>query len=408
MAGPPVPGGAVLVGSDGRLVAAGPEDAVPRPPGVPTETLPGAAILPGLVNTHTHLELTGFDGLVPETAFPTWIRRLRTLKEERSPEEFLAAARRGLADCHAAGITTVADTGDSGASVRALAERGGSGIVYLEVFGPHPAQCREALDGLQRRVEAARPLASSRVRLGLSPHAPYTVSAPLYQAVARWADEVGLPIAVHLAESADESALLGEAGGAFAEAWRRRGIPLPPLPGRSPVRWLDQHGVLGPRTLGIHLVRATDEDLRTLAARGVGVAHCPRSNRRHGHGDADLSALLTSGLRVGVGTDSVASIAPLDLLAEARAARTLAGLDAEAALALCTTGAASALGLDGEVGCLVPGGWGDVTAFALPETRPRGPADVLESVLQATPADVRLTLLAGEPVYRREEGGAAD
>ncbi len=102
--------------------------------------------------------------------------------------------------------------------------------------------------------------------------------------VAQLARERSYPIAVHIAESSAESDLLGNASGGFAEAWRGRGIPLPALPGRTPIAWLEEHGVLGPDTLCIHVVHASDSDLALLERRAAAVAHCPRSNDRHGHG----------------------------------------------------------------------------------------------------------------------------
>ncbi|MGH7581554.1 MAG: amidohydrolase family protein [Gemmatimonadales bacterium] len=396
---PPVEHGALLIGADGRVAELGPDTAVPRPPGVPGDDFADGVLLPGLVNTHTHLELTGLDLGPPETEFGSWIGRVRAIKETRDAESFVAAARAGLEDCWTAGVTTLADTGDSGSVVRAMAEAGASGIAYQEVFGPHPAQVEESLAGLRARVEASGRFAAGRVRLGLSPHAPYTVSGPLYRAVADWAARDGLPLAVHLAESRAESELLQRGSGRFADAWRRRGIPIPDGPGRSPVQWLDRHGVLGERTLCIHLVQASADDVGCLARRGCAVAHCPLSNASHGHGTAPLAAFLSHGLRVGVGTDSVLSVPRLDLLAEGRAARTLAGLDAEAALALCTLGGAAALGLDAEIGSLEAGKWGDCVVIRPPESAGGSPA---ERVLESGPEDVLATFVGGRDVYRAE------
>ncbi len=393
--GPPVPDAAVLVGSDGRIAAVGPDAAVPRPEGVAQHRFPDAALIPGLVNVHTHLELTDLAGQVEEDDFPAWIRRLRELKERCGPGEYLAAAKRGLEDCWAAGVTTVADTGDRGVVMQALAECGGSGILYQEVFGPHPDQARESLEGLEARVAELRRFESARVRLGVSPHAPYTVSGPLYRSVAQFARSEALPLAVHLAESQAETQLLGAAAGPFAEAWRRRSIALPPLPGRSPVAWLAEHEVLSERTLCIHVVQVERADIVRLAEAGVAVAHCPRSNRRHGHGDAPLARLLGAGVRVGVGTDSVVSVGRLDLLAEARAARELAALSWEQALALATLEGARALGLADEVGSLAPGKWGDVAIVRLRSAH-GSPA---EQVLTSAAEDLVATYVGGRQVF---------
>jgi len=397
---PPIRRGAVLIGNDGCIVAVGPESAVPEPPGVATESFPGAALLPGLVNAHTHLELTGFGAARDEPDFPSWIRTLRAQKAKRTPQEFREAARRGVRDCWAAGVTTVADTGDTGAVAHALAELGGRGVVYQEVFGPHPDQCDESMRGLREAIAALRPLATQHgLRLGVSPHAPYTVSGRLYREAAKWAREEGLPLGLHLAESADESALLRDATGGFGEVWAHRDIPAPESLGLSPVAWVDRHMMLGPDTLCIHAVRVSDADIAMMVERRVTVAHCPLSNRAHGHGAAPLAALLKAGLEVGVGTDSVLSVGTLDLLAEARAARSLASLTAAEALRLITIDAAVAIGFGGQVGALAPGRQGDVALLAAIGQSD----DPVEEALSGA-QKVVATFVAGRDVYRRGHG----
>jgi 5-methylthioadenosine/S-adenosylhomocysteine deaminase len=396
--GAPLEHGAVLVDEAGRIAAVGPESELAGG-AAETVALGNAVVVRGLINCHTHLELTGFDHAITADDFPGWIRQLIALKAARTAEQVLAAARQGVRDCWASGVTTVADTGDSGAVIQALSQLGGSGIAYHEVFGPDPSLADQHFAGWVGRLAELRQFATERVYLGASPHAPYSVSGPLYEKVARYAAEAGLPVAVHLAESQDESLLLESATGSFARMWEGRGIARPALPGRSPVAWLDQHQVLGPRTLCIHTVRVSHPDIATLARRGVAIAHCPRSNRSHGHGDAPLKALLAAGLRVGVGTDSVASVAPLDLRAEARAARELAGLSAEATLRLLTLDAARVLGLEADIGSLVPGKWADLAAFELP---PEVDGSRLVDTLLGLPADSCLaTIIGGRTVFTR-------
>lgn len=393
---PPIQNAAVLIGVDGRIVAVGSEDVVPRPNGAEALDCPGAALLPGLVNTHTHLELTGFGESAPEDRFREWIQSIRRLKEARRPEEFLEAARQGIRDCWAAGITTIADTGDSGAVIQALSELGGSGVVYQEVFGPHPDQVEESLAGLAARVEESRRFAGRRISLGVSPHAPYTVSGPLYRRTAEYARSNRLPLAVHIAESLEEVEFVTQGTGPFAEAWTARGIPLldqdKQQPGArpsrrpvSPVDWLDSHGVLGPDTLCIHAIQLSATDIRILAARRVAVAHCPLSNSRHRHGAAPIGELRRAGIRVGLGSDSVASVGRIDLLSEMAAAQALGGLTDAETLGLATLDGARALGLEHQVGSLSPGKWGDLVAVRFRD---------------AHPATVLLTVLAGEVVYR--------
>jgi cytosine/adenosine deaminase-related metal-dependent hydrolase len=406
--GEPVANGAVLVGADGRVAEVGMDSAVSCPEGTRVEALGDVVLLPGLVNAHTHLELTGLPAGDSPADFPRWIRRIRELKERRTAEEYRAAARTGLQDCWSAGITTIADTGDSGAVIEALHQMGGRGIVYQEVFGPHPDQLRSSMALLERTLERLAQFSSERVRLGVSPHAPYTVSGPLYRAVGELADRDDLPVAVHLAESPAESELIRSGAGPFADAWRARGIPLPedtrhldrPFPVRTPVRWLEAHGVLGPETLCIHAVQVDAADIAVLAKNDGAIAHCPLSNRAHQHGEAPLGALLAAGLRVGIGTDSTASVGRLDLLAEARAARSLAGLSAERALRLVTLEGAMAIGFT-DIGLIAPGAWADLTAVDCgPLPGAVDAESVAEAVLQTGPDAVVATWVAGREVYR--------
>jgi len=381
---PPIEDGAVLVGDDGKISAVGPQSRIPHPPGAESLSFPDAVLVPGLVNTHTHLELTHLAGRNPEQSFSRWIRRVRALKEETSPEAFEAAAEQGLRDCWAQGVTCVADTGDSGAALRALFRLGGRGIAYHEVFGPDPAQLETSLAGLKQTIHELRRFTSFHAGLGVSPHAPYTVSAPLYRAVAEYAARDGLPIAVHLAESKEETAFVRDGAGPFAAAWGDRGIPVEAR-GVSPVQLLHSLGVLRYGTLCIHTVQLDAQDIAILAAARAGVAHCPLSNRAHGHGTAPLAELRKAGVAVGLGTDSVVSVGALDLWAEARAA----GLEGEEALRMLTLEGARALCLDRVIGSLEAGKQADLA--------------VITDLATGRPG-VLATVLSGRIVHRAGEG----
>ena len=397
--GAPIEHAALLIDAKGRIADVGPDPVVARPPEATVEEFGQAVIIPGLINTHTHLELTGFAEQIQEREFSSWIRRLRELKTTRSSRDFLQAARQGLQMCYAAGVTTIADTGDSDSVIQVLAEADGSGTAYLEVFGPDPRQTQKSLGALRDRVIRAGRWAVQRVRVGVSPHAPYTVSAPLLAAVARWSRGEGLPLAVHIAESTAETELLRSGSGPFAVAWAERGIPLPQSVGRTPIGWLAENGGLSELTLCIHAVQAAPKDIQQLADAGAAVAHCPLSNRAHRHGTAPLSSLLDCGVRVGLGTDSEVSVGRLDLLAEARAARELAPLTPNEALDLCTLSGARALGLETETGSLRTGKWADCVVIRLPAAG--SDVDPGEHVIASSSADVMLTCVGGRDVYRQ-------
>src|SRR5437588_3329538 len=349
---PPITDGAVLVADDGRIAAVAAHSQVPTPPGARRVEFPDAVLVPGLVNTHTHLELTHLAGRNPEREFSRWIRTIRALKDATTSEEFDHSAEQGVRDCWTAGVTCVADTGSTGAPLRALARLGARGIYYQEVFGPDPADRAASLADLRAAVVRLGPVASPRTRLGVSPHAPYTVSEPLYRAVAEFARRERLPLAVHLAESREETQLVADGAGPFAEALRARGIPVAAR-GRSPVQHLVQLGVVqrGTACLCIHCVQVSQRDVELLRQAGAAIALCPRSNRAHGHGTAPLAAFRAAGLTVGLGTDSVVSSGDVDLWSEA----TAAGLEGAEALRMLTLDGARTLGLDGEIGSLEVG-----------------------------------------------------
>lgn len=394
IARPPIANGAILLDDAGRIAAVGPDAAVPRPEDVREYRLVDAILLPGLVNTHTHLELTGFAGLAEDEEFWEWIKHLMAIKAARSDEAFRAAAEQGIRDCWQGGVTTICDTGSTGQVIAALDALGASGIAHHEVFGPHPDECAGAIARFSADLDRLAHHATHRVRLGVSPHAPYTVSGPLYRASAELARAHGVPIAVHVAEPPGESALLHDFTGTFADAWRARGIPRPSAGSVTPVAWLEQHGVLSPETLCIHVLDVSDADADLMQRHQCAVAHCPRSNRRHHRLDAPLHRFLTRGLRLGLGTDSVVSVSPLDLIAEARAARLLAGWDAAATLRALTLGGAEALSLDSQLGSLEPGKWGDLVAIS--STATDTPE---EAVLASGPTDVVATWLGGRQVF---------
>ena len=382
---PPIMDGAVLVADDGTIAAVGAHGQVPDPGGGRRVEFADGVLVPGLVNTHTHLELTHLAGRNPEREFSRWIRTIRALKDATTPDEFDHSAEQGVRECWAAGVTCVADTGSSGAPLRALARLGGRGIYYQEVFGPDPARCAESMRELRDAVTRLAPLASARARLGVSPHAPYTVSGPLYRAVAELARREALPLAVHLAESREETALVRDGAGTFAEALGARGIPVQPHH-CSPVQYLWQLGVLERATgwLCIHCVQVDDRDIETLKDSGVGLAHCPRSNRAHGHGTAPLAAFRGAGIPVGLGTDSVVSAGDVNLWAEAAAA----GLAGEEALRMLTIEGAHALGLEREIGSLEVGKQADLAVF--PSTALHRPPPSSTALL---------TIVAGRPVH---------
>jgi cytosine/adenosine deaminase-related metal-dependent hydrolase len=412
VAGPPIRDGAVLVDTDGRIAAVAPAAALELPADAKLEDLGEAALLPGLVNVHAHPELAMFRGALEDLTFPNWILHLVGAKRASLQEEDYGwAARWTLVEAMRAGITTLCSTEMSGASLGSLREAGLRGVVYREVFGPDPAQAQSACRELRTAVEAMREAETDRVKIGVSPHAPYTVSDALFAATARLAIDESLPIAIHAAESAAEHALVTAGDGPFAPGLNARGVATP-VRGRSTIEMLHRLGVLDARPLLIHCVDLGPDDLRRIAESGSVVAHCPIANARLGHGVAPYIELKEAGVRVGLGTDGVGSNNRVDLLEEARFASLLHRsmrrspdlLSPDDLLRLCTVDGATTLGWENRVGTLEPGKDADLCAVSLAAPHARPVHDPVAALFHAARGcDVVLTVAAGQVVFRSGE-----
>ncbi len=369
----PIRDGAVLV-HGGRIEFVGAASVMTFAPGaLRTVALGNVALMPGLVNAHSHLELTLLRGFLEGFDFRDWLRTLTTVRRDlMSDDVLLDASRAGIREALRNGITCLADTTDSGAPLTAMREYGVRGVGYLEVFGPDPAQCDGAIGQLRARVRAARAQDTALVRVGVSPHAPYTVSRDLFAATAALSRRESLPMAVHVAESPAEMLFVRDGAGPFADQLRARRIAVAPQ-AESPIALLEATGVLAAKPLLIHVIQADDRDMQRIADAGASIVHCPISNAKLGHGIAPLDRMLAHGIRTGLGTDSVASNDRMDLLGEARQATLFHSLRAAApdalsaheALALATQGGADALGLGRRIGTLDVGKDADLAAFPL-------------------------------------------
>jgi 5-methylthioadenosine/S-adenosylhomocysteine deaminase len=330
--------------------------------------------------------------------FEDWIGLHVVRKRLLEREDMVAIATDGAHECLRSGVTTVGDCSFSGAAAEAAAAAGLRAIVYLEVFG----RDETALERFTELKELVEGCLSDRVRPGVSPHAPYTCSLAVYEACAR----LGLPTATHLAESRSERQFLLDGSG----KWSAFAHMLVPPPGTTGIRLLADAGLLGPHVMAAHCVDVDDDEIAMLAEHGVGVAHCPRSNGILGCGVAPLAELLDAGIAVGIATDSPASTPSFDLFEELRTAivgararaRNPVGLAASRALELATLGGARVLGLDEEVGSLVPGKWADLTVTSF-DGSPFDPVEDPQTavVLGGSPDRVAATLVAGEDRYRR-------
>ncbi len=410
VASPPIPSGAVAVEA-GAIVEVGPARAVTAArPEAECWDLGEAALLPGLVNCHTHLELASLPRPVGEAGFVPWVVALVEGRREITPEAREAIAGSGAGALLACGTTSVGDVSTAGQSIPALRRLGLRGVVYREILGLHPDAAEHRLRAAQEDLRAMQAQAAEgRLRIGLSPHSPYGLSELLFRGCDSLLLQTGMPVCIHAAESPEEVEFLATGGGAIpGRLYPAVGCPDPPprRRARSPAAYLEMVGALAWRPLLVHAVHVDAEDILLMVRRGVSVAHCPRSNLRLSGATAPVPACLARGLPVGLGTDSLASAPSLDLWDEMRAALALhaGSLTAADILSLGTLRGARALGLGAQVGSLEPGKRADLVAVSAAGVTA---ADPERSLLETTRGDnVLLILIDGEVRHRRLEGRA--
>lgn len=368
---PPIPGGAVAV-QNGVIQAVGSAAELRKISDAKVTDLPGCAIIPGLVNAHTHLELTHFPAwkvrkdldYLPRR-YVDWIEQVVKIRRALTPGELELSLREGLRLCIESGTTSVGEILSDFSLASVYEGTPLTGRIFLEVLGHDPLLCEPLLE----KVELAIKGLGGTLRPGISPHTPHTVSQKLFRKVQELAARLGLPKAVHLSESLEEVSFMFDSTGPIAE----RLFPMArwddylPAPLRATsTSYLDGLGVLDDTTLVIHAVHVTPADAAILKERGVSVVLCPRSNDRLNVGRAPHHLLRKAGIPLALGTDSLASNDSLSLWDEIRYLREMAPDDFSAAelIAIATLGGARALGIEDQAGSLEPGKKGNFLVFS--------------------------------------------
>jgi cytosine/adenosine deaminase-related metal-dependent hydrolase len=392
IAQPPIAGGWVAV-EDGRITAVG--EGRNRPAGEFHEF--AGAILPGLVNAHTHLELSHLhERIPPAPRFGDWVRAVLELRRQYpdpSDPAIVASARRGIAAAVNAGTALVGDVSNTLMTVPLLRERGLAGQVFYELTGftelDPEARVREA----RARADA---VSGDDVRVSLAPHAPYSVSAALFRAIRADLDAHPETVSsVHLGETPEELELLRDGSGDIRGVLEELGR-WPPgwqAPGVGPVEYLADMGVLDHRMLAVHGVQFRADDLVRLRSLGTTLVSCPRSNGYVGVGSPPLDQFYSSGVAVALGTDSLASVADLNMFAELHEARRIAGsVPPRRLLESATLAGARALGFEAQFGTIEPG-----KRAALIGVTPPGACDDVEEYLCSGVEPEQVRWLTGSP-----------
>lgn len=356
--GAPIEGGVVSVDRD-VIAGVGDHD------GGAVEDLGTVAIMPGLVNAHTHLELSWMRGKVASSAsMPAWARSLVTLRQsvQSEPAEPIVDA---IVEARRSGTCLVGDVTNTFATYEPLLDSELSAAIFRELLGFSAPDPEAVVAAVSAQIAELIPIAW--LRPSIVPHAPYSVSPALLQAIAR--SSAGKPLSIHLGESAQEVEFLRDGTGEWRALLEGLGVwnPAWAVPACGPVEYLDRLGMIDEHLLAVHGVHFTDAELARLAAAGATVVTCPRSNRWTGAGVAPVDRFYASGVRVAVGTDSLASVDDLNLFAEMAEVRRLApGVPAARILESATLAGAAALGFDAELGSLAPGKRAQLLAVRLP------------------------------------------
>lgn len=376
---PPVPDGAVLVDRHEILLVGNYRDVKSAsPPGILQADHGDAALIPGLINGHAHLELSAFRGAMdlPQPGFPAWLMEVFRLRSALTRETMETGLLDGLQEMGARGTVLCGDITNGafpgGSAHGSLPQR----EVFLELIGFNRGSMDSALDELMPGPAAVPPSHS------LAAHACYSTSAAVIREAKAWCRDRGKAFSIHVAEHPEEIEFLRSGTGYCRALLESLGkwAPCWAAPGTTPVAYLEKLGVLDAGTLLVHAVHMTASDWEIVARTRATVCFCPRSNRNIGVGAASIPAAIGHGIPTCLGTDSLASNLDLNLFAEAtQVLRDFPGVTPETVLAMLTLGGATALGRDKEYGTLEAGRHTAFLAVSLPNS-PK-PSELAEAVI---------------------------
>lgn len=407
----PIEQGAVVVEKNKILAVGKRNEIIGQFPTAEIADFGEAALLPGFVNCHSHLELTSMRGALDDVEhdFSSWLLKVNELRANLSEDDICQAAVAGAIEGLQAGVTCFGDIGRFGvAGFEALKAVGLRGILFQETeFSPDNQTAESDYGSLIEKFRSLRETETDLVKVGISPHSPYTVSPKLFQLITDFAVKNNVSLTIHAAESTYEDELLRLGTGFFTQVYKKYNVKWE-SPYCSSIEFLENLGVLRAKPLLVHCVTVSGTDIELIAKSGSSMAHCPKSNAKFGHGYAPVETFLDKGIGVGLGSDSVASNNVCDMLEESRfaslAARNRHGshrfLSPTEMLETATLGGARALGLDHIIGALEPGKQADIIAVSMERTAQQPINDVHSALIFASNSrDVIMTMVAGEAKY---------
>jgi len=411
---PHIENGAILV-RDGSIVEVGSASRLKALyPNEPMRDFGVAALMPGFVDAHTHLEYSAMRGLINDAPYADWKMHIDDKGQRFTTGDWEDSALLGALEIVRCGITTIADITRTGASFRASKRVGLRGVIYREVGTMERQEVDSALNQAFSDIDEWRSSATSLQRIGIAPSALFTCHPHIFKGVSEYAMD-GTPVAMHLAGSRDEYEFIRYGSSPFSvhstEQERGYGIDVPPwlATGTSPVNYVLNWGIFDvPNLLAIHCVQVNDDDIEKLADYKVNIAVCPRCNAQLAMGIAPLTKFQKAGIIVGLGTDSPAATDATDPFAEMRTGLLLqratgnshSFIKASKMLEIATLGGARALGIEDEVGSLESGKKADIIAVDLSHSNQTPTHDPGQAVLfTAHPGNVMMTMVEGNILY---------
>lgn len=354
-----------------------------------------AVLMPGLVNVHTHIELSELLGTIRSKTFSEWILKLIKAKKGLTLEDYTSTTEKNLNTIIQTGTTTIGEICTHRVSPALIRKSALRAVVFQEIIKMGSGIGVQS-SGMRLSLGAD----SLLMKFGLSPHASYTVSEPSLRDITMLANRRNLRIAMHVAESRDETRLLRGKKSGLENLYRLAGWDLDWAPqGASSIEYLNRIGILSPNLIAVHAVQISDRDIALIKKSGVSVAHCPRSNKNTGVGRMPLKKILDAGITVGLGTDSLASSPSLSMWEEMQFAHNIHrrdGITAKDIFRLATIGGAKALGLNKEIGTLESGKKADIVAIPLPS---RNTGDLYSDLLRETKS-CSMTMVNGKILHK--------
>jgi aminodeoxyfutalosine deaminase len=393
---------AVHISQSGQILQVEAWNGHPTDPAIEVVDWGCSIIMPGLINAHTHLELTSFQNQLSRFAsFTDWIGQLIEKRKTWTNEDFQASAKAGAHLALASGTTLVGDIASSSVGWEATQDVPLRRIVFEEILSLSPNRVDPILAHLNQIFERSAP---NPLQIhGISPHAPYSVSAELYSRAAEQAYGQGRLLATHVAETKEELQLLLTGMGEFRDFLSGIGaLPEDWKPPRlSPIAYLDSLKVLGPFCLLIHCNYLDEDSISRLTQTHSSVVYCPRSHDFFGHEAHPVRQLLDAGIPVALGTDSLASNASLSMIDEMRYLfATRKDVEPEEIFRAATLSGASALNYKGRLGRLRPGHWADMAILDLPPNLK--PGHILHQILEGA-GYCTATAVEGNIVWQKSQ-----